>query len=222
MASSFDMTALNKSLDNLLVHSKRSRRELVTTAAKGFVRDVVAITPPAGAGVKGAAAKRRGEAAVLGDLAKLAVPAVAAGRGAVLADADTLLAAHAASKTAAGRVNPRNRQLLLVSAATFNRVLRILQGRVGWLSAGWNAAASNLGVSLPAWVKRHGNSQGEARVETTSGRFRLTLTNAVGFVGNVRAYERRVQAAINMQAGKMHRQAAALLAKAARKAGFAK
>jgi hypothetical protein len=41
--------------------TKKLKAEIVKTAAKGFVKDVVSITPPASKGSTGAAARKAGE-----------------------------------------------------------------------------------------------------------------------------------------------------------------
>lgn len=227
------MRGLNKAFADFVPLQRKTRAQVVETAARGFVKDVVAITPPAGKGVQGAAAKKRGEATVQNDVLRIARVGdatrdgqrrdstgrflSAAERG--LASAEELLAAHAASKTSVGRVKGAAAPLL-VSPETLNRVIRLLQKRVGWLAAGWNAAATKLGVRLPAWVRRHGDSAGSATVTLSAFSLRLTVTNAVRYVGNVRAYERRIQFAINQQAAKLRRQMPALLQRSLKKAGF--
>ncbi len=91
--------------------------------------------------------------------------------------------------------------------------------RVGELAAGWNAGAQKLGVKLPAWVARHGGGRGAVSVLNTFRAFRIILTNAVKYIGNVDAYDRRIQSAINIQGKKMQRRAQFLLTRALRKAG---
>jgi hypothetical protein len=50
--------------------------------------------------------------------------------------------------------------------------------------------------------------------------FRIILTNAVKYVSNVDAYDRRIQSAINIQGKKMLRRAEFLLARALRATGW--
>lgn len=74
MSSSFDMTQLRGAIQRSGGFVKKSKRELITTAAKGFVKDIIAITPPASKGVTGAAAKKAGEGAVAADVARIFTP----------------------------------------------------------------------------------------------------------------------------------------------------
>lgn len=59
--------------------------------------------------------------------------------------------------------------------------------------------AEKLGVKLPAWVARHGSRRSSAAVLNTVRIFRIILTNAVKYVTNVDAYDRRIQSPINIQ-----------------------
>ena len=91
---------------------------------------------------------------------------------------------------------------------------------VGELAAGWNAGVQKFGVKLPAWVARHGSKRSSAAVLNTFRFFRIILTNAVKYVTNVDAYDRRIQSAINIQGRKMQRRAEFLLTRALRQAGW--
>lgn len=255
----FDASSLQSAMRRLAAQSGKTKRELCETAAKGFVRDVVAITPPASKGVSGTSAKKAGERTIATDVARIFKPAspeviasLAAQGGSIvekfghkgakaLGEVETRVlsrsempAWHAARRRADGRVMAINRDATtglrkrdlrgldtgVVSKADFNWFVRTLQKAVGILAAGWNAAARHLKVNLPAWVRRHGDSNGAVSVAVTPTTFRLELTNAVGFVENVKGYARRIQKAVDYQAGKMQRQADYLVAKALRAAGW--
>ena len=75
-------------------------------------------------------------------------------------------------------------------------------------------------LKLPAWVARHGGGRGAVSVLNTFRAFRIILTNAVKYIGNVDAYDRRIQSAINIQGKKMQRRAQFLLTRALRRAGW--
>lgn len=64
MSSSFDTSEIRKAAKRLSAFSKKNTRELMQTAAKGFVKDIVKYTPPASKGSTGMAAKKAGEAAI--------------------------------------------------------------------------------------------------------------------------------------------------------------
>lgn len=211
----FDYTALNRAMAALAKDGGKSKLEITRMAAKGFVKDIVGITPPASKGVAGIAAKKAGEAAVERDIANIAIPV----DGVPRADKGDIFAWHK-SKWQNGRIRSNGEQLA-VNRADYNAIVRTLKALVGFLAAGWNAAAQKLGVKgIPAWVKRHGSQFGEHRIIETPTRVSIELSNVVGFVGDVKAYERRVQMAVNYQGKKMQRQCDALLKKRLRKAGF--
>jgi len=218
------MSKLRASIRRVQPYVKKSRNELVTQAAKGFIRDIVAITPPASQGVTGTAARKAGETIVQTDLLKIVQPVLAVGRGAraALASKEEILAAHERARVpSSGRVNPRNRKDKLFAAQ--NVVLAIiasLKREVGWLAAGWITAATRLSVALPAWVRRHPTSPGDLRKIDRLGLFRLELESAVKFVGNVSDYQRRVQKVIDYQARKLDRVADAMIKKALRDSGL--
>ena len=64
-----DTTQLTSAIRQLADITKRGRGEVCREAAKGFVKNIVAITPPASRRVTGGAAKKQGENAVAGDVA---------------------------------------------------------------------------------------------------------------------------------------------------------
>lgn len=214
----FDLRPIQRGIKALAPQVKKSRRKLAEEAARGFVKEVVAITPPASKGKRGSAAKKAGEAAIIADLARVMVAAVQK-KGVKLGDPAEIHKRLRDPHT--GRINPRNLQHPYpVDAAALRVLKRELLKRVGELAAGWNAGAQKLGVKLPAWVARHGGKRSSAAVINTFRVFRIILTNAVKYVTNVDAYDRRIQAAINIQGRKMQRRAEFLLTRALRRAAW--
>jgi len=184
-----ELRAITKKDDPESVH------KLVTDSAKRFVKNVAAVTPPA-SGALNSQAKAAGEQAILTDLLKLAVPVTITGSrkaaSEVLAGAQDLLALHERARSGAqGRVNPRNRrEKLFMENGTFNRVVAQLQKKVGWLAAGLNAAATKLGFSLPAWIKRHGAAFGSIEVQASDHGIRIRIIQNVPYADHVHDYER--------------------------------
>jgi hypothetical protein len=218
----FDMRRLEKAIKDLRPHVRKTRAELVEDAAKGFVKRVVAITPPASKGVSGSKAKQQGDQAIKSDLARIMVAA------ARKSERDTRAAAASPEELhrrfrdkRTGRINPGAlKRPYRVGKTELLALQRRLLKEVGWLAAGWNEAAKKLGVRLPAWVARHGSGRGSIGISNGATRFRITIANEVGFVGNVKGFSRRIQSAINLQANAMKRQAEHLLKKGIRKAGW--
>lgn len=248
MASRFDYRHLQTGLHALAKDGGKSKLELCRTAAKGFVKDVVSITPPASKGTTGTAAKKAGETAIAADIAKLVIAEATApgqpgifvekrppGRGAggrfVAHDRPTQIGTHPVLERGQliqfhkdhvrrGDVRIARDARGIARAVDIVWLTRTVQKLVGHLAAGWNAGAAALAVKLPAWVKRHGSRYGEHKITITPTVARIELSNTVGFVGDVKAYDRRVQYAITHQGRKMERQADALLKKRLRAAGF--
>ncbi len=137
-----------------------------------------------------------------------------------LATAEDLMAAHDRARSgSAGRVNPRNRkEKLFVSQTAFNKVLADLQKRVGWLAAGLNAAAARLGVSLPAWIKRHGERFGKIEVQIGAASIRIRITQNVPFTDNVKGYSRQWDFALEKEIHSLRGQIKAIWDKKSKKA----
>jgi hypothetical protein len=203
---------LKHSLSQFASIANREKKDVVRMAARGFVKDMVAVTPPGSQGSTGNAAKKQGEAAIRRDLACIMV---------------------AVKKTTSGIdpvelhkkqfVNGRIRKLkepLPVDAAKFRALQALLISRVGFLASGWNAMAERLGVSVPAWVKRHGLKAGVVKVIETDTRFCIEGVNETSYVGNVKDYLRRIDKVAGYQASKLDRQCLAILKKAAKRCGF--
>lgn len=218
----FDMRRMEKAIKDLRPHVRKSRTELVEDAAKGFVKRVVAITPPASKGVSGSKAKQQGDQAIKSDLARIMV--------AVARKADRDIRSAAASPEElhrrfrdkrTGRINRGAlKRPYHVGKTELLALQRRLLKEVGWLAAGWNEAAKKLGVRLPAWVARYGSGRGSIGITNGATRFRITIANEVGFIGNVKGFSRRIQSAINIQANAMKRKAEHLLKNGIRKAGW--
>lgn len=214
----FDMSRLQKAIRDLEPVVKKSRKGLVEQAAKGFVGNIVLITPPASKNATGSAAKKAGETTITNDLAKVMM-AVRLRKGVEIQLAQDIYQRFRDKRT--GRINPRNlHQPYRVSSADYNALRKVLLANVGWLASGWNAAAQRLGLKVPAWIARHGTSNGIILITSDGQRFRIEVSNGVKFVGNVKDLDRRIQKAVDYQANAMQRQADYLLRKAVKQAGF--
>jgi len=214
----FDLRPIQRAIKQLQPHVKKSRRELTEQAAKGFVTTMMEITPPAGKGRRGNAAKKVGEAAIQHDLGRVMMPVRTRGN-ANLADPKEIHDRFRDLRT--GRINPRNlKHPYPVDASALRAFQKELIARVGKLAGGWNAGAAKLGARVPAWVSRQGAGRGAMSVLDSIRQFRITLINAVKYVTSVSDYDRRIQSAITIQANKMRRQAEFLLARALKRAGW--
>src|SRR4051812_1225611 len=70
-----DTREMRRAFNRLDSQVKTDKRDLVRAAARGFIRDIVSITPPGSPSAKGSAAKKAGETSIRGDIAKILVSA---------------------------------------------------------------------------------------------------------------------------------------------------
>ncbi len=195
----------NEALKRFRKTSKRAVGIVLKEQARGVLRKVVDWTPPGGKGAQGSAAKKRGEAAVERDIFKLMRPVKSFGkdadalRGAGMfieaPSAESPAAIHKANRSKTGRVRRKLNPKIAIKASDFRRYVASKKKMVGFLASGWKAAATKLGVSLPAWVTRHTGSGGGV-IKSTAASIEVSATTRVR---NARMLEleRRVQSAIN-------------------------
>jgi len=207
-----DASGVKRSLNQFATIAKRERVDVVHMMAKGFVRDMIAVTPPGSAGVTGTAAKKQGEAAIDRDLSRIMV---------VSAKPDNAVDPLALHKQQfqAGRIHAL-RPKAQVDAAKYRALQALLKARVGFLASGWNKMGERLQVNIPHWVKRHGFKAGTVKVIETKTRFRIEGVNETAYVGNVKDYLRRIDTVVQYQARKLDRQCVAILKKLGRQSGF--
>lgn len=252
-----DYSRFDRALAAILANSKRDAVDVMMTQARGVIKNIIAITPPAHvtetATVMRGAAKAHGEALVAKDIRGIyGTPAQAFDRirGAGIApgadkgfwrhlkhgeldQANAILtAAHgrkiypfdggqAHRNLKRGRARPGNKSILFYVADVkeLNAYIKTVQGRVGWLAAGWNQAAAKLGVQPLGWVWRH-SAPGKALVEISDNGVKITMTNQVKFAREAADMERRVQWALDQQAGNMERLTKQYLETLVRRAGL--
>src|SRR5437588_7630478 len=101
----FDQSPIKSASKQVEDRVRQSRRVLTEQAAKGFVKEVVDITPPAGKGKRGSTAKKAGEASIKYDLARVMI-AVRAAKNVALQDPRAIHQRLRDLRT--GRINPRN------------------------------------------------------------------------------------------------------------------
>ncbi len=201
--------------------SKRTTKQCLEYQAKLLVRDVVRITPPGHWRkirdddpkwrpdrtvriVTQAEARRVGQNAVRGDIAKI----LASGRRRSIKDSARTI--HENLRNKRGRVfkdlrSGRDRRYRVPAAELKAEIKRALD-QIGLLASGWNAAAAQLGLVMPAWIARHGTKRGSIRVKISAKDSRITITNSVRFAGNVKDLRRRVNWGLNNRARQMDKQ----------------
>jgi len=222
-------------------HSARIIEKVVEVDAKGFIKDVVAITPPS-MGKADKQSQKRGEMAIIHELLGTRGSNGALRTGGVFivmaddimakatqreetvrlfatkdgkvygcdtrffrpnATVDEMFDYHQSKRmkngkvsTAGGRTRDVGRwkfiEQMVVSTTAWKRYLKFILDRVGMLAGGFNAAAKQLGVPLPAWIKRHGTSRGAVTIKRSRGHFTITISNRVKY-GNQNDLPRRMR-----------------------------
>jgi hypothetical protein len=237
-----DATAFNRGLELLRRIVPKETNVLLKQVAGNFVKKVVSITPPAGGGRTGLDARRAGERSIDRDLDAVFEGRPRIGRRQVkkvfghtpkspifvktkvlYPDVKKIYEERARKDFYGRKVMTRGqRAAYYVDIYQLDALRKSLKKRVGFLAAGWNAAAEALGVKLPAWIRKIGTAFGMIIMDLKEdeGLSRISIIHAVEWNLNVEGFERRIQSALDMQAGAMNRQADYLIEKAARSSGF--
>jgi hypothetical protein len=182
--------------------------------AKGVMKEVIAYIPP-GQGKADLGAKKRGEGAVEGDLQKL-FEGVSPQR----AEQTDLAPIHDRHRNARGKViGVRKNAQYKVPRAALTAYIRETKTHVGYLAAGFNAAAAKVGYRPPAWIWRH-HSPGSVSLRITDRGIRFLATNAVPYASKIAILERQIQKGITAQTSKIRREVDFLLKRQAKAAGF--
>ena len=113
-------------------------------------------------------------------------------------------------------------QQIAISPNEIDRHIKAKQKNIGFLAAGWLAAAENLkATKIPAWIKRHkGRAPGSVQFVETDEAFTLSMINSVSY-GAAAQLARIVPIALSAAAGGIRAEAKMRLLKAAQRAGLA-
>lgn len=191
------------------------------TQAKGVMREVISLTPPGGAGgVRGMAAKKRGEATIHRDLGRLFRPVTRQAEATVTTEAQAA-SIHSGARNKYGYVGRTladdKKHAIFRPVLTAYRKDKIR--KVGNLAAGFNRAAAKMGYKPPAWIWRH-KAPGDVSLRVTARGIYFRATNRVRYASSVANLEKRIQAGVNSQTAKLYRQVDYLVNGAARRAKF--
>ena len=196
--------------------------EAARQAARGFVRRVVAVTPPASEGTTGLDARRQGEAKIDRELQRVFVPVALKGkRPEQYPDVFGIYQDQVLPRKGKRGLSHRPlTQRFHVDQVKFDALRASLVGEVGFLAGGWNAAAETLGVPVPAWIARHGTGHGTCEVLVEENRIRILIGNNVGYAKDVDGFDRRTAATLGYQADAIERELEFLLERSVAEAGL--
>lgn len=99
----------------------------------------------------------------------------------------------------------------VIRRSSFERYLKTMDPRVGFLGGGFRSAAMGLGVGLPRFMGRHGSAPGDLRMQLEGDDLYIIIRNDVRYASQMADLVRRVDWAIRAQQRKMERQAPYLL-----------
>lgn len=191
-----------KAFDTYMRGSKRSRLSALQTQARGILRSVIAVTPPSGWDpsvremTSGTEAKRRGEQAILNDLAK-----IMRSSGKRNPDPSSPAAIHKSFRQpSTGRVQKDLREeKFRIATAVLKAYRQETKSMVGFLASGWVPAARKLEkIRIPAWIARH-SAPGHCILSVGPKGIAFRATNEVKFAGHMKDMQRRVNYAVNAQ-----------------------
>ena len=168
------------SLRTLLETSKRDAVEVMREQARGVIRRIVNITPPAGRGVQGDAARQRGQRLVVSDILRVVrgVPADKAQEQ----DVKAVLTRYRVQGRVRRGANPR----ITVPMDALRAYIAQKKGNVGLLASGWKTAAEQLGIVLPQWIGKH-SGEGGFEVEASADHVIIRFSNQVSYASDMRA-----------------------------------
>lgn len=205
-------------LARLKAQSKRSFAVVLAEQMKGFVREVISVTPPGKPSKKGESGptpKARGTRAVAKDIRQVMVGTTTERR---IEETD-VAAVHARFRSPKDGRTRRQRNRVRVPADILRQYIRAKQSHVGKLAAGWNAAAQKVGYRPPTWISRHAG-QGQVQVRASGDRLRFRATNATRYASDQYGLERRIQVGLYVQANRIKRRVDSKIAEDAAKAGL--
>lgn len=226
---SLDTSRLVASAARMSGVSGRTVRDEWTRHLQGLARRVVGLTPPANQqtprgrnGIITMADKKRGERTLARDLAAIFVPVerVRIGpRGE--ADPGAIHRRVFIANKVPGKLLKNDRaQPYFVDAAGLRALERRLRLKIGRLAGQWNSGVESVGLRSPAWVARHGHSQGRHRLVFSPGNYHFEMS-ATDVPDTVRAeLLRRIGYAERYHLRAQQRAMRYILLKAAGRAGF--
>lgn len=209
-------------LHRLKARSKRSMRTLLNLQAKGFVMEVMHLTPPGNKttfkGPQFGAAKKRGLRNVRNDIAVI-MRGTSVAKKIQRTDIERI---HAnARKGKRGRTLwVRKERRFFVPRDAMTAYIKRKQDDVGKLAAGWNEAANRFGFRPPEWIAKHGTSNSGVIINAGRETLKIKITNKVQFASSVDKLQSRVQVSLTAQARKMKRWVDSAIADDAKKAGL--
>jgi hypothetical protein len=183
---------------------------------------LIDITPPAGGGVRGTAAKKRGEAAIDRDLSRVFAAVKLKHEAKERHPSPGVIHQRLIKHKRPGSPlrSDRGRQKYYVDRTKLLALAKRLKSHVGRLASAWLVSANRLGVRAPAWITRHGAGAGDCTVKLSAPRYSIEMAINPRPHAPVAELHRRVGIALGYTAKRIGRAITGTLEAQARKAGF--
>lgn len=216
--SKIDASKLNRLLRSIPKEMTALRDKVAKQEAKGFVQDVIAITPPFHAGLGGLSAVAKRKAGLAGaeqgierDLNRVFQAVKLKGkRREEHPDVRGVYEARNARRKGGKPLSRGRKQAYYVDERKLAALAKELKAKIGKLMSGWAAAAREFRVALPAFAKRHGTTRGAVNVAAGKRGIRITISNKVSYA-IAQQLDRLANAALNRRAGSLERRLPYLL-----------
>ena len=240
-----DFSELNKAIATYAVAAGKELSAVLKDEARLLVKEVINLTPPAGGGVIGAAAKRRGEAAVDRDIGGLFVGKRLKGRRQITKVFGKTPKKKIFVKTKELHPNVRaiyedrrakdnftaggldhitrgQKAAYYVDSAKLAALRTAQKKKVGKLASGWVPALKELDASGQSWIERHLSSGTRGTAHLDKSDELMPNFEAACMVKGEIAYElqRRMRSAVEIRKNKMLRRLPYVLAAVAKKANL--
>lgn len=202
---------LNKALQAWKENSRKTWTTLFRETAKGLAQRLPRVTPPfdvRNTEIEGdKSAKKRGANVIAGDIKRVFTKTFSTLKKIGIkrkpsdeqiarnSTYEEMKAAHSRLRNRRGRVPSRHKPLILVRKMAFANYIKRVQKKMGYLGAGWKAAANQTGANIPSWVKRH-SAPTQARIRISEGQFIAVFRNLVRYAAQD-DLQRRVDFAAN-------------------------
>jgi hypothetical protein len=161
----------------------------------------------------------KGMATITGDILKVVRPISPANEGSVLLNPNPV-SYLVARRRRSGRVRDALKSRHNVRLADFLEYRDRKHRNVGLTAAGYLTAAKALGVSLPAWIAEHGDSEGSFSIEREGDRITISLSNEVPWAYYLPGAMSRSGYAVQVKSGRLYDLAVEAMARAAAQTTF--
>ena len=180
---------IEPTLQRWAVEMRKDAATAVREAARRVTRQVIALTPPASAGLTGRDAYNQGRAKIRRDLLSVLAPRTLKGkRKERWPDVAVTYRARRVFRQSGVGVRITRGPVAFVDRRKFLDLQNRKHAAVGRMAAGWLPGARALDVPVLQWIARHGGARGGVSVAWSVGRFGIRVANyAPGAPANVRA-----------------------------------